>query len=289
MGRSKINNDYSDGLIIPLFVAGVTLLLGSFYFIARFGFANNSLLEVMNIIGVSFFLIFFPYCAIFFKTRFKIKEAWHNSIPFYFLLGFFLIIVLGNVSSYINISYFFSILGFMFFISAFVIYLKSKNNKIVLVIIFTFLFSLWLVGAIWGTKYINPLFLEKILLGEAHIDTLFHSSMANMIRSYNIPSTGLDGVSFIPYHWGSHFVFVEFAKFLNLSIFDFYNLGRPIIFTALLVQSFLILVFSIINHFGLNQKNELAFWVIFLISFTGLGTIQLMKKMSITTISLLVS
>jgi hypothetical protein len=95
-------------------------------------------------------------------------------------------------------------------------------------------------GIVWGSPYQNPLFLPGMRLGQGSIDTLFQSSISGMIQTYGVPSVGLDGTPYQPYHWGSHVVFAALSRFLGLSPLEFYNLAYPVIFVPWLVNALLV-------------------------------------------------
>jgi hypothetical protein len=91
----------------------------------------------------------------------------------------------------------------------------------------------------WGSKILSPLFDVRLYLGQAHVDTLFHASIANMLLTYGMPSTGLDGPQPIPYHFLSHWIFGSLSKLLGCSTLAVYNLAYPIVFLPLLVLAIL--------------------------------------------------
>ncbi|HEU5290542.1 MAG TPA: hypothetical protein VFU05_07880, partial [Cyclobacteriaceae bacterium] len=72
-----------------------------------------------------------------------------------------------------------------------------------------------------------------------HIDTIFHVSLAQMIKTYSVPSTGLNGLPFYHYHFGSHVIFAWLSKTLNINLFAFYQLSFPAVFLPLFVKSVL--------------------------------------------------
>ncbi len=90
--------------------------------------------------------------------------------------------------------------------------------------------GVYCAAAIWGSGYQNPLFVERLAQGTANIDTLFHAVVSNMIRTHGIPSTGLDGTPFLPYHFGSHWLFAQICNLLDVPVIDFYNVGYPVVF-----------------------------------------------------------
>jgi hypothetical protein len=93
---------------------------------------------------------------------------------------------------------------------------------------------------VWGATYHDPLFIPAIRLGTAHIDTVFHSSVCGMIQTHGVPSVGLDGTPYLPYHWGSHLIFVLMAPVVGMSPLEFFNLAYPVIFVPQLVYALLV-------------------------------------------------
>jgi hypothetical protein len=111
--------------------------------------------------------------------------------------------------------------------------------------LFALLMGLYAAGSIWGGGFENPLFVANLCNGYAHIDTLFHATLANMLRTYGTCSTGLDGLPHVLYHFGSHWVFARFSNLLDLPVIDFYNLAYPVIFAPFVIFSLLTFAVSI--------------------------------------------
>ena len=92
---------------------------------------------------------------------------------------------------------------------------KSAGLFFLLQLLLVLFLTIWLSGITWEGKYITPLFMEKLILGfynsPGGLDTFFHMSIAQMIKTYNIPSTGLDELPYFPYHYGSHFLFAQIS------------------------------------------------------------------------------
>lgn len=110
-------------------------------------------------------------------------------------------------------------------------------------------FALWAVSAVWGIStvfgafslgYFSPLFAESLFFGQVHLDTLFHCSISSMIQTYGIPSTGLDGLPFLNYHFGSHWMFAHLARFFCIDTVTFYQLAYPVMFVPLYFYSMLL-------------------------------------------------
>jgi hypothetical protein len=123
---------------------------------------------------------------------------------------------------------------------------------------------------IWGQGYQTPLILENIIFDNVHIDTIYHAAIASMIKTYGVPSTGIDGIVFRPYHFGSHWIFAQLSKLLNMHVIDFYQLAYPVIFIPFLLQSILFFSFDLKKYFHLSEANfsqrkVIIFWLVFFI------------------------
>lgn len=145
----------------------------------------------------------------------------------------------------------------------------SFKNKCVGLILWSLL-SLFVAGRIWGVGYLSPLFDLELRTDAVHGDTLFHISIANMIRTYGVASTGVDGLVFIPYHFGSHAVLAGLANITHQSMIDFYTLSYPLLFFPLLFYSFLLLV----NTFR-TTKYSAQFWLLFAAGIIGIVPLRL--------------
>lgn len=128
-----------------------------------------------------------------------------------------------------------------------------------------------MAARIWHWGYVNPLFVENIILDTshmAHMDTLYHAAITGMIKTYGIPSTGLDGIPFRAYHFGSHWLFAQLSKLLNLRVIDFYQLGYPVIFIPWLLQCMLLFALELNKHYKnmiqlIDLRNNVVFWLVF--------------------------
>ncbi|WP_338765422.1 hypothetical protein WAF17_01620 [Bernardetia sp. ABR2-2B] len=163
-------------------------------------------------------------------------------------------------------KYFFVVGYFLFFIT---IWRSLATN------FWSFFFLLFALGVTFfhivpsifnnDINYINPLFFEALQLGKIHIDTLFHSSIANMIQTYNTTSAGIDGLVPLKYHVGSHFYLAHFSKIFQEGSLLSYNFGFIIVFIPLFIYIYLSTVRSISEKFKTEQKFKFIFWIAFVI------------------------
>jgi cell division protein FtsW (lipid II flippase) len=101
------------------------------------------------------------------------------------------------------------------------------------------------VGYIYGIGFLTPLYLKRILLNNVHyIDSIFHMSIAGMFKTFSIPSTGLDGIPFLSYHTGSHYLLSRITALFTSSSLNAYIIYYPCVWLpffwvalALCVQS----------------------------------------------------
>ena len=131
-------------------------------------------------------------------------------------------------------------------ILAFIVYLfktRSSLKYTVITAIMGGFFGLSFGFFIWGVDFLSPIFLEKVLyLGKVSTDSLMHISLANVFNTYNVTSTGLDGIPYVNYHWGSHVISASLSNLINIDVFTFYNLAHPVIFIPLYFKAILSLV-----------------------------------------------
>jgi hypothetical protein len=99
--------------------------------------------------------------------------------------------------------------------------------------------AIGLAALVWSRSGLHPNFVERLGQGYCHPDTLYHAAICNMIRTHGLPSPGIDGLVYLPYHHGSHFLFAHLCDLLDVPAILFYQLGYPIIFLPLLLQSLL--------------------------------------------------
>jgi hypothetical protein len=96
-----------------------------------------------------------------------------------------------------------------------------------------------LVGAvtIHGARRIQTGFNQESLVndGLSHADTLFHASIAAMLKSYAIVSTGINGLVETPYHALSHAAIAGFSELFGLGVLACYGFVPMLLFAPLLI------------------------------------------------------
>ncbi len=123
------------------------------------------------------------------------------------------------------------------------------------------LLTLWMLGVVWGSGYAILDYRNALGYGYASADTLYLSAYAAMLQTYGVPSTGLDGLPVVPYHFGANWFAGELARLLGVSTFTVYNHVLPILLPILFVASFLWLIAGLHPHKG--WQRSILFWGVF--------------------------
>lgn len=204
--------------------------------VTRIGFADSLITEDLKILGVSGYLLFFPdlFAA---KTR-AVATFLVILIPAVFIPLLPEPPVAVHIIAW-TLTWGITVYGLF----------KQRITAPIFPSLKWFLLSVFLVALAfaasgWGNSALSPLFLEKIKLGAlngtaryAHPDPLFHTSIANMIRTYGVPSTGLNGVPILNYHIGSHWLFAGLSGLVGVSAFHIYQIGFVVIFVPLFLKT----------------------------------------------------
>ncbi|NQT30421.1 MAG: hypothetical protein HQ596_07600 [Candidatus Saganbacteria bacterium] len=236
------------------------------------------MVSLLNIVFLSWFILLLPDNIRRFRQfiGINLKESWLNSDACVSLSGLILVVVAGLGVAFLGINtlLLFVVIGAVFFLLSlkeFILNVSLRQSLMILVILLVY--SLWLITMFWSV-HMGPLFIEGILIGQGQIDPLFHSALAGMLKIFNIASTGLNGIPYIGYHFGSHWIFAQLSFLLRIPLLTFYQIGFPIIFIPLFIQSMLFLALDIRKHIlpqGIKDNFQLdfKFWGIFLITQIG--------------------
>ncbi|MCI5114374.1 MAG: hypothetical protein D3921_07270 [Candidatus Electrothrix sp. AW1] len=79
--------------------------------------------------------------------------------------------------------------------------------------------------------------LPRLYAGNVHQDTLFHASIASMIKNYGVSSTGLHGLVETPYHTLSHVLMGAVSLLSHKGVVEVYGVANWVLFAPLLIFS----------------------------------------------------
>ncbi len=137
-----------------------------------------------------------------------------------------------------------------------IIYKKKKIYYLINILLFG-LIGVRLIGVVWGSGYLTPLFEAQYKTGNAHIDTLFHSAISNMLMYFGKPSLGIEGVVLQPYHYGIHLVMGFFSRILGIRVLESFHLVYPPLILPIFFGLFIILSENIYTLIFPFRKKEI--------------------------------
>lgn len=255
---------------LSIYTSLVALMIIVVYNILRIGI-DFQLTESAKTAGFILFLLNFPLLlieTITVKGKIKILQDEYSWI-------FILLIICCLLSMLpVEMGYFFVVLGALCFFRNIQLYIKIINRKEIIPFIFLTLIAIWLSITVWKRDYLHPMLLERATF---HIDTLFHISIAQMIKTYSIPSTGLSGIPFLHYHFGSHFIFACLSKVMNIHLFTFYQLAYPAIFLPLFMKCLLGASIIWSERNTKETQYQFGFWLWMIIAGALIGVFPLYK------------
>jgi hypothetical protein len=264
---------YDSKLTITVFAAYMAVILASIYYLLRVGFPDP-IIPIIKTLSISLYFICFPSFYRLIRMSFSgCRDKSTLTTDAFISLGNLLIITLVAYFAPLlpfDILPWLGTLGIIIFFILFIFWLRKGSWKhSIAFLMISAILSILMAAHIWSSAYVSPLYVENIVLDTAHVDTLYHAAIAGMIKTYGIPSTGLDGIPFRAYHCGSHWLFAQLSKLLNLRVIDFYQLGYPVIFIPWLLQCMLGFALDLKNIYYkqmmpvIDLRKDLLFWLVF--------------------------
>lgn len=165
---------------------------------------------------------------------------------------------------------------FSFVIWLFLFLFQDIKNKSVLrfdilkisSILFAFVLGFFFVKLEWFYGYLNLDPVLYLMKGRSHIDTLFHSAIAESYITNGFPSINFNEPILLKYHTFSHFLIAVLSKILDIPAFIFYNYLFPIFSIPLYVFLVQYSLFEIKKMLKVEQN--FSFWdSVFLFLFLG--------------------
>lgn len=258
-------------IFTSLFCSIFSITAVSVFTLLRSGFTLNYV-SALKVLGLCLFLLILPLFTEKKIARMQDGKWYKNFVLIQF--AFLLVFALAGYwlrDKTIDLSVVPILCGYLLFM--WLLIESFRNFSLInffLFLVATLIFSLFIIS-ITFSLHIKPLFYEDLFAGSDlwRVDTLYHIANAQIFNTYGTFSTGLDGVSHIPYHYGSHFLYTEIANFLKIGIFESYIL-LPVVLTApLFLFTFLHLVYQIRTLRNLPLTVNVGFILILFIAFVG--------------------
>lgn len=230
----------------------IVFMMVAVYGILRIGFVDNSLLDLLSTAGLSAILLLLPD----FLQGFPTVRAWDYSVTLSTIDLWVTLILISFIPMIAWVFPYLCVAGGVILLVDYLRQWREIPTKSI-AIIFGILLSTYLMALLWGGKSHNPLYFEKIALGEAHIDLVYHAGIANLMKTHGFATTGMDGNVYLPYHWASHFVAGRFSELLNIEPVKFYNFSLYVVFLPLFFKVLLLAVVEVRNYNLLVRDSEL--------------------------------
>ncbi len=258
-----------------LFSCCIAIVLSLVYVISRFGFHDLHLVPVAQSLGVALFILCIGQVIDSFSAE---TRPWYLCDSFIILASIFGLMLLGMLVAVVDDpglgKYLLPLAGYASFARLlYNVKIRRQPKTIVLITVLGCLFGIWAGSIFWGYGVYSPLYFESFAIELPHVDTLFHNAIAQMIKTYNVATIGVEGLQYFPYHFGSHFLFAQLSNLLKLDLVVFYPLSFPVIFIPTFLKVFLQFIDSAVRlttpDSASARTSSLFFWVIFFWGFLG--------------------
>jgi hypothetical protein len=196
-----------------------------------------------KVLGVVWCILFLPLLI---KKDNKEQNWWLTpSLQTIFLL--FLLGAIGYVCRWwqwlIWIAWLLAVVGVILFVyNSFVFWKQTTWKQKIIFLGLSFIFGNYLVGQIY-THALSPIYEANLAFYRGGIpdilDASYHSSVSQMLQTYNVLTTGLDGLVSMNYNIIVHYLFAQLALFFSTSVLYFFNLVYPVLMFPLFFYTFL--------------------------------------------------
>ena len=268
--------DRDDRATVAVFATVMATVIAGLYYVGRIGF-DNPRGPIVATLGLSLFISVVPFLAWWLSPRghYDEPQPWWRSQTFFTLVALTVSAFAGMAvpATGLNAIWILVGLGFAAAIFAIVIWVRKGHPLASLFFLAgTAVFALWAAGVAWSTRYKNPVFWETLeYKADVHHDPLYYVSMANNMRAYGVPSTGIDGVPYTPYHYGSAWLNSQWAYLTGKDVLEFYSLGPSVIVIPLFFCALLLLTIEAKKGWSPSSssgerplRTDYAAWLLFL-------------------------
>lgn len=295
------NSEASDRGTVTIFALVVSCVIAVLYYAGRIGFVN-SVKPLVATLGLSLFVTVAPYIGWRLLRRGHYHEAdnWWRSHPALTLWAFALTALVGLLTqaTEVNPGVVLEIVGYASAAATLISVFRHGNRRAnALFILFSAAFAVWVSGVAWSTRYKSPVFWETLeYRANVHHDPLYNASIATHMPTYGIPSTGLDGLPYIPYHYGSGWVIAMWAKLVGMDVLSMYTLGPSLIAIPLFFAAVLLLAVEAKRRSSANDprrgrplNSDYAAWAFFVAATVGVIPTSGMDAMGIWNLHAMIS
>jgi hypothetical protein len=212
-----------DGATAAVFAGVVAATMALYYYNSTFGGLETAGRDTISGLSIAFFLIFsgHGFKVVVDRAGIRSVPSWLYSNGAQSLLWLVVLCLAGLVAPLLPVSPLpvFGILGALSCLSALRAAFRAPVRPPAVVAFLAFAAFSGLQMA-WFVLHGQDVMLIE---GGISRDTVYHAAVAGMIQTYGVASTGVDGVVYYPYHFGSHWVAARLASLTGGSLLDFYQ------------------------------------------------------------------
>nr|VFJ56686.1 MAG: hypothetical protein BECKFM1743C_GA0114222_101821 [Candidatus Kentron sp. FM]VFJ58039.1 MAG: hypothetical protein BECKFM1743A_GA0114220_102071 [Candidatus Kentron sp. FM]VFK11594.1 MAG: hypothetical protein BECKFM1743B_GA0114221_101961 [Candidatus Kentron sp. FM] len=130
----------------------------------------------------------------------------------------------------IAVMYAFAAFGFLYTARFLRVERRQLNSLLLMAAIGT-------ITALAAPSFTSLDMIDRLHAGSVHQDTLFHASIAAMIKNYGIVSTGLHGLVEWSYHILSHVLVANLSLLSGIAVIEVYGVAMLVLFIPILIYS----------------------------------------------------
>lgn len=185
------------------------------------------------ILGSGLFLQWNPLAKLLWR-RFSSprSEAWARGPAGGAIVGL-LMVVLAGIVPVPYLPALPAIAGFALAFRGILHWLKETTSGKFITILGALVIGVSIASLVWGSGYQHVDNDKSIAHQISFADPLFHAAIANMIHTHHVPTTGIDGLTRIPYHVGSHWWVSVWSGDSGIGAYEIYPLVMGFFFAPL--------------------------------------------------------
>jgi hypothetical protein len=282
----------NDQAAVAFVCSAVSCLLALLYCLLRTGTKDVGFSTAFHAAGISLFLLHLPLLRgwIFARQDRQPVWIWYRSEALLALGGLVVLVCAGWAEMMVRFPFgrLFAWSGILMFLANVLVWGRARLVSAGALLLLAALLAVWVAGTVWGTSYHHPLVVEGLTQKQISGDTTFHAAIANMLKTHGIPSSGLDGLPYLPYHYGSHFIVVHLATLLRQPVLDCYQLVYPVLFVPFFLFALLHCAL-VLRHLGNSESpvpelhTDAWFWGVFFAAFVGILPGAIDKQAGVNT------
>jgi len=269
---------------ITVFSIVIGLMIGLVYVFMRGNLPTN-LVPLLQVFSLSLFVLLSPLGIQILQhsVGWEKNKSWLSNDLFVSSFALILLVLLGWISNLIGINLYPVIAGLTIILCLLFARRFLRTTQFIWryigIILLGIILGIFLACGVWqksvyGGTFTSPLFIESIFIGPSDLDTFFHAGIANLMVTHHQASTGLHGLSYFAYHYGSHWMIAGLSELIHIRPLELYQIIH-ILFYPFFVYTLLLLASRFRLWFGITKlhvSSTIWMWLALPIFLAGIFT-----------------